>query len=369
VAVTDEAWRESRSLDVMIALLPEAPRPLTQRSRIRLHLGTAEVMARVTPAVGEIAPGTEGAARVRLEKPLVARWGDRGVLRSYSPVHTIGGCAVVDPWPPARPRRPQRLEERAVADPAQRVRAGVAISGAEGVAVGDLPVRLGVHAGTVDAVVEQVTRGGVVRAGERLVAGTVVQRTRAATLEALAGYHKEHPLAPGMPLELLRSAAGPPHLADHVQQLLAGEGRIVMDGGSARLTEFRATLSDEQEVWSESIGSALAEAGYQGRTAGELGAVVPAEQAMAVAEFLVRHGTAARIGKDRYYQRAALERLRDEIVEEVGRLGRATPAQLRTKTGLTRKYLIPVLEWLDSGGFTAREGDARRLGPSAGTRR
>ncbi len=366
VVVTDEAWQESRSLDVMITLLPEAPRPLTQRSRIRLHLGTAEVMARVTPAAGEIAPGTEGPARVRLEQPLVARWGDRGVLRSYSPVHTIGGCVVIDPWPPPRPRRPQRLEERAVSDPPGRVRAAVEIAGGGGVAVGDLSVRLGVHPRSEEEVVGRVTRAGGVRAGERLVTRAVVERTLGATLDALAGYHRENPLAPGMPLELLRSAVESPHLADHAQQLLAGEGRIAVEGGTARLADFRPRLSHKQEAWGEAIGRALAEAGSQGRTGAELGSMVPPDEAVALAEYLVRYGTAARIGRDRYFQRAALERLRDEIVDEVKRLGHATPAQLRTKTGLTRKYLIPVLEWLDSGGFTVREGDVRRLGPSAG---
>jgi selenocysteine-specific elongation factor len=85
-----------------------------------------------------------------------------------------------------------------------------------------------------------------------------------------------------------------------------------------------------------------------------------------IVEYLVRQGTAARVGRERYYDREALERLREEIVDEVGRLGRAAPAELRARTGLTRKYLIPVLEWLDGAGFTVRDGDARRLGPAAG---
>ncbi len=333
VVVSDPAWRESRALDVLIRLLPGS-RPLTQRSRVRLHIGTAEVMARVTPAAeGEIGPGEGAAARLRLERPLVARWGDRGVLRSYSPVHTIGGCVVVDPWPPARPRRPRALESRAVSDPAERVAASVALSGSR-----------------------------------RLVTDQVIEETRQATLEALAGYHKRSPLELGMPRELLRSIAEASALADFVQEQLAAEGRIAIEGGTVRSSDFRPTLSEQEEEWREAIGGALSAAGFRGRTGAELAEAVPQEAAVRLAEFLVRQGTAVRIGRERYYERPALERLRDEIVEEVTRLGRATPAQLRERTGLTRKYLIPVLEWLDGGGFTVRDGDARKLGPAAGRR-
>ncbi len=368
VVVSDPAWRESRALDVLITLLPDS-RPLTQRSRVRLHMGTAEVMARVTPAAeGEIAPGEGGAVRLRLEKPLVARWGDRGVLRSYSPVHTIGGCVVVDPWPPSRPRRPRALEDRAGADPAGRVAASVAMSGSRGLAVADLPVRLGIHPDQVAEAVRQVAAAGVVEVDGRLVTTQVIEAARQATLEALAGYHTGSPLEPGMPRELLRAIAEKSALADYVQEQLAAEGRIAIEGGTVRSSDFRPTLSQQEEEWRETIGSALGAAGFRGRTSAELAEEVPPEAALRLAEFLVRQGTAVRVGKERYYERPALERLRDEIVDEVTRLGRATPAQLRERTGLTRKYLIPVLEWLDGGGFTIRDGDARKPGPAAGRR-
>jgi selenocysteine-specific elongation factor len=86
-----------------------------------------------------------------------------------------------------------------------------------------------------------------------------------------------------------------------------------------------------------------------------------------IAEFLVRVGEAKRIGADRYYDTSEFERLKNDIVSEIARVGGvATPAQLREKTGLSRKFLIPALEWLDGEGVTAREGDGRRLGPNQG---
>ena len=102
VLVTEDlAWKSTSALDVEISLVPGAPRSLTPRSRVRLHLGTAEIMARVLPH-RSIEPGGRGVARLKLDRATLARAEDRFVLRSYSPVATIGGGRVLDPQPPAR---------------------------------------------------------------------------------------------------------------------------------------------------------------------------------------------------------------------------------------------------------------------------
>jgi selenocysteine-specific elongation factor len=186
VVVADPTWRETWVVDAIVTLLDSAPRPLTQRSRIRLHIGTAEILARVTPAEGEIAPGQVGGVRLRLEKPLVTRWGDRGVVRSYSPMHTVGGCVVIDPWPPQRPRRPIDLQARAATDPVARTRALVALEDRRGVGVADLPVRLGIHPGAVESVVGKVVERGVLNIEGRLLPQAVVEASRRQLEEALA---------------------------------------------------------------------------------------------------------------------------------------------------------------------------------------
>jgi selenocysteine-specific elongation factor len=100
VVVSDPSWRATTRIDVRLSLLGDAPRPIGQHTRLRVHLGTSEAIARVTPELDQIIPGDSGLARLRLESPVVARWGDRGVLRSYSPITTIGGFVVVDPCQP-----------------------------------------------------------------------------------------------------------------------------------------------------------------------------------------------------------------------------------------------------------------------------
>jgi selenocysteine-specific elongation factor len=362
--VSHKAWRATRAVDVHLTLLPEA-KPVTQRSRIRVHVGTVEVMARMTPAEGEIPPGGSGVVRLRLEAPLVCRWGDRGVLRSYSPVTTVGGFTVVDPWPASRPRRPRAGPGRRSSDPIERVAAFVDSEEPGSVAVADLAVRLGIPPGAVDEVA-----AGLAAAGGEVVAGKLypkasVAGAASAALAAVARFHEEQPLQPGMPMEAFRRSAGGPAVADHVRSHLEGEGKIEVEGGAVRLPGFEATLSGTRAEYGVVLEKRLKEAGSQGVTMSDVSDAVPGEFAAELAEFLVRRATAVRVGQDRYYDAAALTEAAGKTVAEIERLGEVTPADLREALGLSRKYLIPLLEWLDGRGITVRVGDARRLGPNA----
>src|SRR5207248_2494869 len=155
VAVTGSGWDATRLLDVAAELLPTARKPLASRTRVRVHLGTAEVLARAIQTAA-IAPGQR---RLALETPLVARGGDRFVLRSFSPVTTIGGGVVLDPFPPAR----TRLRRRRVAveqGPAARLGVFAVEAGLMGLATDTLAVRLGVSPGRVPRVIAEAGVAG-----------------------------------------------------------------------------------------------------------------------------------------------------------------------------------------------------------------
>jgi len=352
VVVAADSWRESSAVDVRVTLLPTARR-LTQRSRVRFHLGTAEVMARVVPEQADIAPGSSGAARLRLEAPVVCRWGDAAVLRSYSPVTTIGGCVVVDPWPAVRPRRPVDLEKKADRNPANRLRAFVAGAGAHGIERSDLPVRLGVEPGAVAELVSSTE--GIVVAGDRLLAPEVISTARAATLHVLQEYHTNRPLEPGMPRELARRALGDPELAEYVHDELTREGLIALEGQTVRLATHRPDLTGSQVAAGERLTQELRSAGKHGLTMTELREILPTEDVPALVGFLVMQATVVRVGKDRYYDRGNLDRLLQQILAGVREAGRASPGQLKEETGLSRKYLIPLLEWMDAELLTVRD--------------
>jgi selenocysteine-specific elongation factor len=364
VVVCQPGWRETTSLDVLVSLLPDA-RPLTQRSRIRLHLGTAEVLARVVPAGERIGPGGhEQSARLRLDEPIVARWGDRAVLRAVSPVTTVGGCWVVDPYPASRPRRPEGALERASRDPGDRVRAFVQIAGAQGVLVGDLTVRLGLSPEGATAAVRMGVRDGIVQAGDRLMSGTAAGGARSLVLDRLAVFHEEQPLLPGLPLEAFRKLVGDPGLATQVLTALEREKVVVQEKEVVRLAGHRPAIPAAHVRAAQVIRAGLVTAGPQGESAAEVASHVAGAPGVDLAEFFVREGTAIRVGNDRYYDREQLEGAARKVLGAIRTNGQVTPSEVRDILGLTRKYLIPILEWMDSVGLTVRVGDARRIGPA-----
>lgn len=352
VVVADEAWDVTHRLDAVLTLLPQS-RALTQRSRVRVHLGTAEVLARVTPAEGDIPAGGTGAVRLRLEGPLVARWGDRGVLRSYSPVTTIGGLVVIDPAPAPRPRRPRDVAGRGAAGPAERLGAFVGASPRNGLPVGLLSVRLGLHPNDVPGLLEGLGGLGLRQVGETIVREDVLEDVRRETLVALERFHTANPLEPGMPLEELRRAVDPEDLADYVQHELAAAGKMVLQGSVARLPQHAAEVPKADEAAAQQLEADLRTAGRQG--------LATQDVIQRLAEHFVRNGTARKV-RDRYYLSEALDELIRATLAAIDETGSATPAELRDRLGLTRKTLIPLLEWLDEQGFTIRKGDVRQLG-------
>jgi selenocysteine-specific elongation factor len=317
----------------------------------------------VTPAADRVQPASTGAVRLRLEQPVVARWGDRAVVRSYSPMTTIGGAIVAEPWPPGRPRRPEGLE-RLLGRPEDRVLAAIARAGAQGLAVADLPVRLGIPPSQVEAVLRRLEADAAVRVADRMVAADRVRRLRERAVRLIAAHHDAEPLAPGMPREALRQALGDPALADHVLDHLASAGEVVVEGAVARLPAHAATLDDAAEVVAETLASALRKAGAEGLTAGELAeASGNSRGATTVLEYMTRVGSVARVGRERYYDAAVLARMVERVGELLRERAQVGPADLRDAFGLTRKFSIPLLEWLDGQGYTVRVGDVRRAGP------
>jgi selenocysteine-specific elongation factor len=359
--VAGDGWRTTDRLDAMLTLVPTAP-PLMPRSRVRVHLGTAEVLARLTLAEPAIGPGETGMVRLRLERPLVARWGDRGVVRSYSPVTTIGGLVVADPWPAVRPRRPHGLADL-MGIPSDRVAGAVRRAGDVGLPVGDLAIRLGLHPGDVASITDAMADRGIRRVGDRLVVARVVDETGDQLLRQLDDLHANDPLAPGLTLEAARGAGVDPLVVDAAIGDLVGRGTLVVEGATVRRATHQPARDAAAHPSVQAVGNAIREAGFEGRTAAELGAVVPLTEASRALEYLVRGGALVRVGRERFYDSAVLDsmvRLTADVLADHGEL---VPAQLRDRLGLTRKYLIPYLEWLDQQGYTVRRGDLRVAGP------
>ena len=367
VAVTGPGWHATGMLDAAVELLRGAHKPLASRTRVRVHLGTAEVLARVvqTRAIG---PGETGPARLVLETPLVARGGDRFVLRSFSPVTTIGGGVVLDPFPPQRTRLRRR---RIVPDqtPAQRLEALVVEAGLAGVATDTLAVRLGVAPRRVTNVIAEVG-DGLLALGEMLVASAAVTAEAARLAEVLRRHHKEHPLDPGMSLQALRATVGggaassppPAAVVDAVLEQGVRGRKLEIVESVARVPGWRPAFDARASGARDQVARRVAEAKWQVPTVAELERELPNAPVRAVLAHLAREGVVEQMDQERYAAAPALAEFRAVLEATLTELGSATPAELRDRLGLTRKYLIPLLEWADRRGVTRRAGDARVLG-------
>jgi selenocysteine-specific elongation factor len=365
VAVTGSGWAATETLDVSLELLPGARKPLGARTRIRVHLGTAEVLARVAQ-VRSIAPGAQGLARLFLERPLVARAGDRFVLRSFSPVTTIGGGVVLDPFPPKRPRVSER-GMTAGQPPGERLGRLVEEGGLNGLRRGDLPVRLGILPDGVARVVEAAGKGVLSVSGgggEILVARRAVPRAVERGAELVGAHHDAHPLDPGLSLQALRMALSAP---DAVLDLVIEHGvkkqafELAEGGAAVRRPGWKGAMAAKAEDAGGRLARRLAEARWQLPTVTELEREFEDPAVPALLAHLAREGTVERVDQERYAVKHALEEFRRALEATLAELGSATPAQFRDRLGLTRKYLIPLLEWADRRGITARRGDARVL--------
>jgi selenocysteine-specific elongation factor len=294
VAVTGPGWRATTLLDTEVELLPAARKPIASRTRVRVHLGTAEVLARLVQTRA-IAPGARGPARLLLETPLVARGGDRFVLRSFSPVTTIGGGTVLDPFP----TRGTRLRRRGLSgDQTVLERLGLLAREAalSGLAKDTLAVRLGVAPARVTALIAEADNL-LLSLPEAVVLRDVVAAEAVRLAEVLRRHHEEHPLDPGMSLQALRAAvrapAPPAAVVDAVVEHAVRSGLVVVAGSVVHLAGWRLSLDARASDTRDKLARRLSTAHWQIPTVSELEREFPGSPVRVLLSHLLRDGAAA----------------------------------------------------------------------------
>lgn len=353
--VTDDAWAPSSRLLAEVRLLDSAAHALGPRSTVRFHLGTSDVGARVVAEGGRATPGASVPARLVLDAPVVARAGDRFVLRGASPLVTLGGGIVVDPLPDHRRARPRRVPDDSGAALRELLRA----AGPQGVPRGALPVRAGVRPGEVAALAES---DAVVAAGDDLFAPSLVATLAERVLSLVDAHHSASPLEPGVPLQRVRAVlAAPPQLSELVLARLVAEGRLSVRGALVARDGWVATPEPAQALAAAEIARVLGEAGREPPGAPELAERFGGET-MALLRYLERSGAVIAVEAERFFARGALEgvigTLRERMIPGVEH----TPHELREFLGVSRKFLIPLLEYCDREGITVRRPAGRVLG-------
>ena len=364
-------------LDAQVQLLASSPMPMASRTRVRLHLGTREIMARVVlPAAQPLTPGQESFAQLRLEAPVVAAWGDRFVLRRYSPALTIGGGRVLNP----HPAKHRRFEPALLAH-------------LQALTQDDLPavvecwLRCADHrlkseqvlAGELGLGVERLARwtAALVAAGRAVRVASegqthvlhldVCERWGAQIEAALARFHRAQPLKLGLPREELRNLSAryvQPELFDCVLRYLAEAGRVVLDGAVVRAASHRICFTPQQEVLKAAVEARLNTANFADLpTLAELAQALDASRAE-VAEMLQALqalGEVVSLEGGLLIHCEALARARTLLSDVLKRDGVIAVAEFRTLIGSNRKCAMALLGYFDAEGLTVRRGDVRVL--------
>lgn len=365
-------FRVSRRIDVRLELLPSA-RSLKHRAKVHFHAGTLETMGEVLlHESSELAPGENGLAQIKLQDDVVLVRGDRFIVRQFSPVVTIGGGVVLDPVA----RRPAQRDAGRVAflqtlekGSPQEITGAFTERSLLGVRISDVVTRTGWRESEVQAAAENLAKAKVVRIVSRdplLLFSEKRFREICEKLQArLETFHKENPLVPGIAREELRGIAGKRvrgETFDAAIQELVRNGKIVAHGELIKKPGTEVTLTAEEAEAKEQITQAFLKAGLAVPSAKEVLSQlsIDSRNAEKILQILLRGKTLVRVSPELIFHVEALQQL-SAILQSYKkskgeRIGIPT---FKNLTGITRKYAIPLLEYLDRQRVTRRAGDER----------
>jgi len=364
--VSGDAWEVSHRLGVRLHAIgdPQFAWALKHRARVHVHHAAREVLGRLDILDGDaIAPGGTGLVRLHLEEPLVAAPGDRLVLRSYSPMVTVAGGIVLDPFLPAGERRAAAAAWLAQVDGTSREdwpwirvrRAGVdGLTAAGWFAAAEMA---GLDRADAEARLQAgLEAGDLLRLGDRLVGVEPSRSARDRALELARAHQDAHPMSPGLSKEELRGALGLNLTAPQFTQLLAhwaGEAPLFDAGDRVRADSATPELDDAQRARVEALRA-------------RIDAAVPLWQATAEEtrspelHLLLGEGYLERLAGPLYATRARLEDLERRTREHFAQHETLEVSHVKEWTGASRKFAVPMLEWLDARGITRFDGKVRR---------
>jgi selenocysteine-specific elongation factor len=366
--------RPSSAFDATLSLLPDAPRPLVNRARVRFHLGTSELLARVVLLdQEELQPGEGAYVHLRLESPSAALPHDRYVIRSYSPAVTIGGGSILDPNP-ARERRARKriVEHLAVLERGsvtERVARLLAAAGYVPVTAEELRQRSDLdHAAFAESLDGLLQTGKALAVGARPDAG-VLHADRVAELERevearLGEFHVKEPLKDGLAKEELRrklpAQLAPPVFGWLLTRLTEG-GRLAVERDKVRLASHRPKFSAAESEAKGKIEAAYRGAAFQPPSLESVLAGLGVDRKLAQAVFrrLVDDGILVKITGDIYLHQEPYRQLRERVLAHFTRQPSINVGTMKELFGVSRKYAIPFLEHLDDVHLTRRQGDER----------
>lgn len=375
-----DALRPTQMVDAEIEVLGDAKRSLRSRQRVRVHIGTAEVLGRVQAlnASGEIEQGRRDFVQLRLEVPVAGVYNERFIIRSYSPQMTIAGGRVLD-IDPAKHRKKDLSDVRdflhklaaSERDHVAVVRLFVEATGQTGATCADLQARTALNREILQkALADNVRDGLIITAENYFLSSEAITALESAASDAIESFHKRDPLSAGIARETLREKVfrfTPAEIFRFVLAELEKAGRITADRDMIRLSSHNIELTPQEVMFRESLTQIYYNAGLEVRKADEAladasnRAPIPSDRARKIFQLLVNSGEIIKITEEFYFSKSVVE----ELITTLRALAEASPdrsidmPKFKEVAGVSRKYAIPLLEYFDREKITRRAGDKR----------
>jgi selenocysteine-specific elongation factor len=366
VLASPELLQASSRIDVKLSLLPSA-KPLKNGVRVHFHAFASETIASVNLYENEqLKPGTESFALLRSSAPLLVVPGDRFIIRQFSPLVTIGGGVVLDAFPLPKLKAEARehlLKVSATGDHEKILTARIARRSVQGIPIERLVTETGWPANIIRAELEAPMKSGAIaKLGNHFLDSAAITSSKTLLVSRLKTFHAQNPLAPGMNQETLREKfALDPDVFSAVVAMLVKEGKVETVGDVIHLRGRGVVMKDDEAQSRTIIEQAFASAGLKVPALKDVlaGLKIDKGRAQKLVTLLLRDKVLIKVSEELVFHQAALNELRTNLAAQKACSPKLDVGRFKDMTGVSRKYAIPLLEYLDRERVTRRVGDER----------
>ncbi|WP_028308774.1 selenocysteine-specific translation elongation factor [Desulfitibacter alkalitolerans] len=371
--VSAGAYAPSYILDAKLQLIESAAKPLKQRQRVRVHLGTSEKLARINLlSCDELAPGEETYVQLQMEEPLIAQRGDRFVIRSYSPMFTIGGGTILEPYGEKLKRFQdeviETLQIKEESNPEDLIIYTLDKIKDKLLTIDDLAGQLNLGTNMVRDYVNKMEGILTIEGeGNRYIIGQkTYEKWLAALCKELEAFHGKYPLRPGLDKEEARSKLFPRFSIKEFNLLLGTwqkESRIKTAGAHIYLPDFTPALDEKTKQLIGLIEDVFLKSGFQPPAFEETFQKVkaPAAQREEILKYMVGQGILVKVAENMYFHIKTIEKAKALLKEGFNQKEAMALSDIRDLFDSSRKFVLPLLEYFDAQKFTKRVEDKRVL--------
>ena len=373
VVAERDSLKPTYMVDTVLEYLDSAPKRLQNRTKVRFHWGTSEITATVILLDRDhLSPGNQCFAQFRLGRPAVVLSKDRFVIRSYSPIRTIGGGYILNPLPGKKRRFSkdvlQELNILNTGPDRAIVEQYIKGSRLKGLSKIELSFLANLSKRDLDETIDSLVSNNLIfkvdMENEIFIHAEFCNKAKGEIVAILADYHRRFPLKEGLIKEELRSKMASnmrEKLFNYVINDLVKNTVIVREKDIIKAKDHQVKLPQDQEELRTQIDQIYLKEGLEPPYLKDLGQDITEKEGRDLLEIMVRDGTLIKVKEDLYFHKKAIEELRRRLISFIKEKGEITTPELKKLTGVSRKYTIPLIEYFDKIQLTVRVGDKRIL--------